>query len=215
MDLKVILTCAEEFEKHESLYKQFLNEIAENPSPAVANMGYEEPAGLCYLVQNKKRWTKETGQIALLKDGVSGRFVGVSAVENSTLSDKLGSGGNRCWLLNDYRKENEVTRFLLSSNLDWCAQQGKLGMLLTFNEYNKILYDTVVRISKGQAGALGTVWSSWWNDCIPLPKKIRLFTTPQWAIVKPIKPGYELESVIKTVVEKYGVRDTPFIKTNA
>lgn len=210
MDLKIFHTFAEEFHQHRVPYNKFLKEIADSGSPAVVNMGPDEPAGLCYLADNNKRWTKSTGQIDLLKETLSGRIVGVSAVEHSTLSDKLGSGGNRCWLLEEFRRNNEVSQFLLASNLEWCKTQNKLGMMLTFNEYNKILYDTVVRIRNGKAGAVGSIWSSWWDNCIPLPRKIRLFSTLQWAIIKPIFPGYELDTVLAGIDSKFGVRDAPY-----
>jgi hypothetical protein len=175
MTLEVIHTCAEHFSSIESLYQEFLVEIASDPLPAMVNMGYDFPAGLGYLVNNKSRWTEQTG-----------RIVGVSAVETSSLSGAFGSGGNRCWLLPKYRVHNEITKYLLASNLQWCADRGHVGMILTFNDYNKWIYTTIKKRVRGQAGALGPVWSAWWNDCIPFEQPLNVFNTPQWAVVKPI-----------------------------
>lgn len=184
MTLEVIHTCAEHFSSIESLYKDFLLEIANDPLPALVNMGYDLPAGLGYLVNSKSRWTKQTGQIDLLLD--NGGIVGVSAVETSSLSTAFGSGGNRCWVLPKYRINNEITKYLLSSNLQWCADRNHVGMILTFNDYNKWIYTTIKKRINGQAGALGPVWSAWWNDCIPFEQQLNVFNTPQWAVVKPI-----------------------------
>jgi hypothetical protein len=184
MTLEVIHTCADDFSSIESLYQKFLAEIANDPLPALANMGYESPAGLGYIVNKKSRWTKQTGRIDLLLDG--GRIVGISAVETSSLSTVFGSGGNRCWLLPDYRVHNEITKYLLASNLQWCADHGHVGMILTFNDYNKWIYNTIKKRIKGLAGALGPVWSTWWNDCVPFERQLNVFNTPQWAVVKPI-----------------------------
>ena len=205
MNLSVIHTCAEDFENYESKYNSFLKQIADSDSPALVNMGHDAPAGLVYLTKKQARWTKKTGEIALLYDDDIGSIVGVSAVEHSTLSDKLGSGGNRCWVLPQYRKNNEVTRFLLTGNLQWCTQQHKAGMLLTFNEYNKWIYDTIAKLSSGKGAAFGTVWSDWWDDCLVLPRKVNLFDTPQWAIVKPLANKPEVLKVIEEVNGKFGL----------
>jgi len=184
MTLEVIHTCAEHFSSIEPLYKVFLEKIASDPLPALVNMGYEFPAGLGYLVTNNSRWTEKTGRIDLLLD--DGKIVGVSAVETSSLSTVFGSGGNRCWLLPKYRVHNEITKYLLTSNLQWCTDRGHVGMILTFNDYNKWIYNTIKKRVKGQAGALGPVWSNWWNDCVPFERQLNVFNTPQWAVVKPI-----------------------------
>jgi hypothetical protein len=184
MTLEVIHTCAEHFSTIEPLYKKFLAEISGDSTPALENMGYDSPAGFCHLAKNNLRWTANTGQIDLLLD--NGHLVGISAVETSLLSSVFGSGGNRCWLLPKYRSKNEITKYLLASNLQWCADQQHVGMILTFNNYNKWIYSTIKKRTQGQAGALGKVWSTWWNDCVPFEHQLNVFNTPQWAVVKPL-----------------------------
>lgn len=213
MDLHVELTVSEEFEKHRFDYLTFLANITLNDreSPALKNMGDQESSGFLHIVDQKTRWTKETGQIALLYDGPL--LVGISAVEQSTLHAECGSGGNRCWLMGRYRKDNEVTRYLLNSNLDWCRIQGKAGMILTFNDYNKWIYDTILKLSERRGATLGKVWSPWWNDCVALPRKVRLFNTPQWAVVKPILKRNHIDKLISEIDDNYGVRNKPFVTT--
>jgi hypothetical protein len=203
MTLEVIHTCAEDFSSIESLYKVFLEEIVNDPLPALVNMGYEFPAGLGYLVNNKSRWTKSSGRIDLLLD--SGKIVGVSAVETSSLSTVFGSGGNRCWLLPKYRVHNEITKYLLASNLQWCKDNNLVGMILTFNDYNKWIYTTIKKRVKGQAGALGPVWSTWWNDCVPFERQLNVFNTPQWAVVKPIASIEEVLDSMNNIDREFGI----------
>lgn len=203
MTLEVIHTCAEDFSSIESLYQEFLAEIASDPLPAMVNMGYDFPAGLGYIVNNKSRWTRETGQIDLLLD--SGRIVGVSAVETSSLSSVFGSGGNRCWLLPKYRVHNEITKYLLSSNLQWCQDHNHVGMILTFNDYNKWIYTTIKKRIRGQAGALGPVWSTWWNDCVPFERQLNVFNTPQWAVVKPIASREAVVDGMNNINKEFGI----------
>ena len=203
MTLEVIHTCAEHFSSIEQLYKDFLAEINKDPLPALVNMGYEFPAGLGYLVNNKSRWTEKTGQIDLLLD--NGRIVGISAVETSSLSSVFGSGGNRCWLLPKYRVHNEITKYLLSSNLEWCTTQQHVGMILTFNDYNKWIYTTIKKRAVGQAGALGPVWSNWWNDCIPFERQLNVFNTPQWAVVKPIASTDSVRNSMDNIEKEFGI----------
>jgi hypothetical protein len=205
MNLSVIHTYAEDFNQYENLYDSFLKKIEDGDSPAIVNMGHDAPAGLAYLVKNNVRWTKSLGEIALLHNDDTGMIVGVSGVEHSTLSGKLGSGGNRCWLLPEYRSHNEVTKYLLSANLKWCISNNKYGMLLTFNDYNKWIYNTIAKLSTGRGAALGNVWSNWWDDCIVLPRKITLFNTPQWAVVKSISSKEEVDLVIADIDNKFGI----------
>jgi hypothetical protein len=212
MSLQVKTTYAEDFKEVRPDYIVFLKKIAHLKSPAFVNMGPQMPMGFLHLVDNNKRWTKDKGQIGMLYDDTSGSVVGVSAVEDLYLSSELSSGGNRCWILPKYRQKNEITKHLLTSNLDWTRERGKAGMLLTFNDYNKWIYDTILKVSTNTGATLGTVWSDWWNDCIVLPRKIRLHNTPQWAVIKPLdsKRCKELQLEID---EKYGVRETPFVQT--
>lgn len=207
MDLDIISITSEEFNTIEKQYQIFLRNIQKSDSPALDNMGNSEKGGLLYLAKNLKRWTNGEGQISFLIDRASGAIVGISAVEHSTLHESLGSGGNRCWLLPKYRMSNHVSNYLLAANLDWCKDQDKAGMILTFNDYNKWIYDTVVRITNGKSAGIGTVWSNWWNDCLILPRKVRLHYTNQWAIIKPLSSKKVVDEIIIDIDKKFGVRD--------
>jgi hypothetical protein len=203
MTLQVIHTCADDFSSIESLYHDFLKEIAQDPLPAMVNMGYDSVSGLGYIVNNRSRWTKETGRIDLLLD--RGRIVGISAVETSSLSGAFGSGGNRCWLLPEYRSHNEITQYLLASNLQWCTDRDHVGMILTFNDYNKWIYNTIKKRIKGQASALGSVWSAWWNNCVPFERQLNVFNTPQWAVVKPIASIEAVLDGMNNIDREFGI----------
>lgn len=213
MNLSISHTSAEDFSKYETDYRAFLRQIKAVNAPAYANMGDEGPHGFLYLVENNKRWTADRGQIALLYDNDKRSIVGISAVEHSTLHDDLGSGGNRLWVLPKYRQNNVVSKYLLNHNMQWCADNNKVGMLLTFNDYNKKIYDSIKKFSSGQGAALGNIWSDWWNDCAVLPRMIRLHNTPQWAVIKPVGTDEEVADLVATIDERFGVRDTPFIKS--
>jgi hypothetical protein len=212
MSLYVKTTNANDFKEYRADYVVFLKKIAHLKSPAFVNMGPQIPMGFLHLVDNLKRWQEDDGEIALLYDDISGSIVGISAVENSQLSTELSSGGNRCWILPKYRQNNEITKYLLKSNLDWTRNQGKAGMLLTFNEYNKWIHDTIVKLSTNSGATLGTVWSEWWDDCIALPRMVRIHNTPQWAVIKPLDED-RCTSLVEELDKKYGVRDKPFIST--
>ena len=201
--MEVVHICAEDFVSIEPLYKEFLAEIATDKSPALVNMGYDGPAGLAYLAKQHARWTAGLGQIDFLLD--NNKIVGVSAVEISNLSSAFGSGGNRVWVLPEYRGNNSITKYLLASNLEWSAEQGHAGLILTFNNYNKWIYNTIVKRANGLAGALGQVWSNWWNDCIPFNKQLNVFYTPQWAVVKPIANVNVVLDGMKNIEIEFGI----------
>lgn len=211
--LHVEIAHAESFDQHQLAYDNFLRKIsatAKNPA-VLDNMGKIPPSGLLYLIDpargNYQRWSKGQGEIALLYETVSGTLVGISAVEHSPLSDNISSGGNRCWVLADYRTNHAITRYLLDSNFKWTKQQNKIGMMLTFNDYNKVIYDAVVLRSKGKTATLQKFWSDWWNDCLPLPEPIMLHNTPQWAIIKPNSSHNIVKEEIKELVEIYKVQN--------
>jgi hypothetical protein len=212
MSLYVKTTNANDFKEYRADYVVFLKKIAHLKSPAFVNMGPQIPMGFLHLVDNLKRWREDDGEIALLYDDISGSIVGISAVEDCQLTEELSSGGNRCWILPKYRQNNEITKYLLKSNLDWARNQGKAGMLLTFNEYNKWIYDTIVKLSTNSGATLGTVWSEWWDDCIALPRMLRIHNTPQWAVIKPLDKD-RCTSLVENLDNKFGVRDKPFIST--
>ena len=207
--LRVEITTANDFDQYRTDYNLFLAKVEADNSPAAVNMGEADNVGFLFSVNHLKRWTNHTGQIALLYDNQN--IVGVSAVETLYINTLLGSGGNRCWLLPDYRSNNEITTYLLNSNFNWCKQSGKAGMVLTFNDHNKWIYDTIKKLSTNSGATLGTVWSKWWDDCIALPHRIRYFNTRQWAIIKPIDRASCLEFA-EDINNRYGVRDIPFVR---
>jgi hypothetical protein len=209
--LRVELTTANSFNPYRADYQVFLKKVEANESPAAINMGKEDNVGFLFAVDNLKRWTNDNGEIALLYDVLTENLVGVSAVEPLYINPLLGSGGNRCWLLPDYRSNNEITTYLLNANLNWCKQNDKVGMVLTFNDHNKWIYDTIKKLSTNSGATLGTVWSKWWNDCITLPHRIRYFNTRQWAVIKPIDHA-ECLKLTEDINNRYGVRDTPYVQ---
>ena len=207
--LRVELTTANDFGQYRADYQIFLKKVEADKSPSAINMGTEDNVGFLFSVDNLKRWTTNNGQIALLYDNQN--IAGVSAVETLYINPSLGSGGNRCWLLPAYRSTNEITTHLLNANFNWCKQNDKVGMVLTFNDHNKWIYDTIKKLSTNTGATLGTVWSKWWSDCIVLPHRIRYFNTRQWAIIKPID-RVECLKLAEDINNRYGVRDTPFIQ---
>lgn len=209
--LRVELTTANSFDQYRADYNLFLKKVEADKSPAAINMGTEDNVGFLFSVNNLKRWTNDDGQIALLYDNLTENIVGVSAVETLYINSSFGSGGNRCWLLPDYRSSNEITTYLLDANFNWCKQNDKVGMVLTFNDHNKWIYDTIKKLSTNSGATLGTVWSKWWSDCITLPRRIRYFNTRQWAIIKPIDRAECLE-LAENIDNRYGIRDTPYIR---
>jgi len=209
MSLYVEITTAETFDQHLPAYRSFLRTItAENQnSQVLINMGDEGPSGLLYLIRPEReqyrRWTLGNGEIALLYDRLTGSIVGVSAVEHSPLGNNLSSGGNRCWLRRDFRSNNEVSRFLLTSNLEWSKKTRKQGMMLTFNDHNKGIYDAIVNRTQGRGKSIANVWSNWWNDCLPVTDKIVLHGVAQWAVIKPTGDSEVLKNTIDRLLLQY------------
>lgn len=209
MSLYVEITTAETFDQHLPAYRSFLRAIAaENQNPQVlSNMGDKGPGGLLYLIRPEReeyrRWTLGNGEIALLYDRLTGSIVGISAVEHNPLDETLSSGGNRCWLRRDFRSNNEVSKFLLASNLEWSKKNHKQGMMLTFNDYNKGIYDAIVNRTLGRGKSIANVWSNWWDDCLPVPDKIMLHGVSQWAVIKPISDPEALKNTVNELISYY------------
>lgn len=215
--LRIEIANADTFEQHLIAYQNFLKRINSdgNIRPAlIRNMDDSAPSGLLYLINNERgdhrRWTPGCGEIALLYDDLTGAIVGVSAVEHNPLSDNISSGGNRCWLLQAFRKNHTVTNYLLNSNFIWTKKQEKIGMMLTFNYYNKRIYDAIVLRSRGKTGSINKFWSNWWNDCLPIEQPIMLHNTPQWAVIKPCADHRLIKQEIQELVEIYGATDVQY-----
>lgn len=197
--LEIQSTNAEDFIKHKSAYSTFIKRMSKDEGKVhiISNMDESEPSGLLYLIQKERnehrRWTKDNGQIDLLYDVVSGSVVGVSAVEESDLDTNYASGGNRLWMDKDYRINHNITKYLLNSNLEWAKDKNKKGMILTFNEYNKLIWEVIADSYKTGTtpSSFGGVWSDWWTDCIPIEDPIIVHSTKQWAVIKPINADKE------------------------
>jgi hypothetical protein len=165
--------------------------------PALANMGINTESGLLQNIHNKRRWTTGDGEVAVLE--YQDEIVGISCVENSERVGKLTIGGIRCWLDDRHRNTNQVTTYLLDSNLSWSKNSGAVAMMLTFNDYNKIIYDGICKKAAGRAAGLGRVWSSWWNDCMPIDNQLNVRFTKQWCVIKPIEQ-HALQNVISELL---------------
>ena len=83
--------------------------------------------------------------------------------------------------------------------------QNKIGMMLTFNDYNKSIYDIIVARTQGRKVSIGKVWSDWWDDCVPIGKKILLHGVPQWAVIKPNADSALIQDEIADLEDLYGV----------
>lgn len=199
--MKVVTTYSDTIEPE--LYDEvvgFVNQITElsnEKNPAISNMGLDNESGLLYNIKNKIRWTKALGQISFLKDD-DGTIVGVSCVE-STKYPLIAIGGIRTWVLKEYRLKNVVSQVLLDSNLKWAETNGMAGMMLTFNNYNKWIYDGIRRKVRGKSPGVGSIWSDWWNDCIAIDRPLRVRYVSQWCVVKPT--GLHDIPTLRTVIE--------------
>jgi hypothetical protein len=152
--------------------------------PAVKNMGFDDNSGFLWNIKEKTRWSDNVGEIAILRYGRS--VVGVSCVEDSNLNEYLTIGGIRFWIDKRHRTKQQASNYLLRANLDWSRDRGARGMLLSFNDSNKIIYDTIEKKSAGLAAGFGKIWSNWWNDCLVLPNRIEIRNVMQWCVIKPL-----------------------------
>jgi hypothetical protein len=171
---------------------------ADNPnSPAIVNMGLDSKSGLLWNISSKSRWTEEKGEIAFLLNETDD-IVGVSCVERTSQS-MLAIGGIRTWVLKPYRGKNVISNMMLNSNLDWAVSKEMAGMLLTFNDYNRWIYDGIRRKVNGKAAGMANIWSDWWNDCLVLDRPIKVRNVNQWCVVKPT--GMQEVSVLNSIME--------------
>lgn len=171
-----ILSDLEQFVKNQ--------EIEHNSHPAMKNMGYEPYTGLLFNISNKLRWADNIGSISILYNNLD--IIGISCSEISEFDPNFGIGGIRCWLDSSFRTDQLITKHLLNDNLNWCKQKKLHGMILTFNDYNKWIYNAIKRKRDNKAVSLAKVWSNWWNDCIIIDSQIKIRNVDQWCVIKPI-----------------------------
>lgn len=183
----IITYCSDtiQSEQFDELQK-FINDqhLHSSTHPAFKNMTETSEHGLLFNIKNKCRWCYNDGEISILK--FNNAIIGISAVELSLLHPHLSIGGIRCWISPDYRNKQVVTKYLLNSNLEWSRTNNIWAMMLTFNSYNKLIYDGIVRKSIGKSAGIGNIWSNWWNDCLIIDNPIDIRMTSQWCALKPI-----------------------------
>jgi len=187
---------------NETVLKELFEFVAEQAArhpdhPALSNMGSASPAGMLGNIVSRSRWTSDIGEIAILR--ANRKIIGVSCVELCEVHRDLSVGGIRCWLDDQHRAGQLMSKYLLSSNLKWTKEKNLSGMMLTFNHYNKWIYNGISRASIGKPAGIGTVWSRWWDDCIPLPSPIVIRYTTQWCVIKPLSTG--LERIIQEIMD--------------
>jgi len=197
--MKIVTTCSDTISP--DLYNKALTFVqgivAENPkSPAIHNMGLDSSAGFLWNVEHKSRWTEGKGEITFLMSD-AGDIVGLSCVETSK-QELLSIGGIRTWVLKPYRGKNVISNMLLESNLEWTKNNNMAGMLLTFNDYNRWIYEGIRRKTAGKAAGVASVWSDWWNDCIVIPRPLKVRFVNQWCVLKPT--GMHDQELIEEII---------------
>lgn len=161
--------------------------------PAYGNMTRTEPAGFLFNIAHRRRWTEAEGEISILKD--DGQIIGVSAVERSALHDRLSIGGIRMWIAKKFRnrpllddRNSFASKLLLASNLHWSQAHGMWAMMVTFNDYNKTIFEGIKRKAARRA-VIGDP-SDWWTDGQIIEGTLCIRHTDQWCVLKPIElPG--------------------------
>ncbi len=197
--MKTVTTCSDTIspEMYSKLVSFVQQIIIDNPKiQAGKNMGLDSESGLLWNIENQRRWQTGQGEIAILLNDAE-EVVGVSCVE-STSQPLLSIGGIRTWVLKPYRSKNVISNMLLESNLNWSIDQGKAGMMMTFNDYNRWIYDGIKRKVAGKGAGLANVWSDWWNDCIVLGRPLKIRFVNQWCVIKPT--GLHDAKAIETIV---------------
>ena len=197
--MKIVTTCSDTIDP--ALYTKavsFVQDIIRDDprSPAVINMGLDSKAGLLWNISSKSRWTQNKGEIAFLLNEAED-IVGVSCVER-TAQAMLAIGGIRTWVLKPYRGKNVISGMMLNSNLDWAANNQMAGMLMSFNEYNRWIYEGIRRKVNGKGAGLAKIWSNWWDDCLIVERPIKIRHTNQWCVIKPT--GMQDESVLRDIM---------------
>jgi hypothetical protein len=162
--------------------------------PALANMTVQSESGLLFNIIQKKRWNSNIGEIAILYHGND--VVGVSCVEHWDQYPQLTIGGIRCWLDKHHRTDQQMSQYLLAANLEWSVRFRAVGMLMSFNDYNKIIYDAIQRKTNGKTVSFNKIWSNWWDDCMIIEKPLCIRYTNQWCVIKPIN-AKECNSIYK------------------
>lgn len=183
---------------------KFVQDIAREDQRGlvIKNMGLDSSAGLLFNIERKWRWKQEQGEIALLVTGTDDTIIGVSCVEHSPI-EPLSIGGIRSWVTKPYRSKNVITNMLLQSNVDWSIANGKMGMMMTFNDYNRWIYEGIRKKVSGRGAGLAGIWSSWWDDCLPIDHQLVVRGVKQWCVIKPT--GLTGESALKSMMENLDV----------
>lgn len=157
----------------------FLSESVNLNEPASINM-FWEPQGLLYNIHAKTRWLQDQGAIYLIC--LHDRPIGVSCVEYPEHSRNFAIGGIRTYIDPLHRGAGAVGAALEQQTI-WARDRHCQFMLVTFNDYNRVAH-TAVGLGARYRRAAG--WSTWWDDCYPVPEPIMVRHTPQWAVIKPI-----------------------------
>lgn len=165
----------DDFERIET----FLCESVNLSEPASVNMFWELP-GLLQNIHTQTRWTSDQGAIYLVLK--YNQIIGVSCVEYPEGSREFAIGGIRTYIDPQHRSSG-IVGLILEQQTNWALDRQCQFMIVTFNDYNRVAH-TAVGMSPKYRRAAG--WSSWWDDCYPVPEPLNIRNTLQWAVIKPV-----------------------------
>lgn len=158
--------------------KAFIDSQLDTAHPALVNMTQDPNGGFLYNVANQSRWRTDQGNIYVVT--CNGNIVAISCIEYPERSTSWAIGGIRTWIT-PANRQTHLPSYVLDKQMNWARDRNCNFMLLTFNEYNKVAHTTVVKGYENKAG-----WSTWWSDCVAVPKPVIIRYVPQWCIIKPV-----------------------------
>ena len=150
--------------------------IVDGPRIGVAVSGGSDSVALLYLVcawakNNNKTVVAVTVDHNLRKEVKSeikfiSRICSDLSISHDVLSWKnWGGNGN-------LQAKARQARYKLIN--EWANKNNKKGLILTFNEYNKLIWEVISQAyTTGETpSSVGGIWSNWWTDCIPIKDPI-------------------------------------------
>tara|TARA_B100001971_G_C17936355_1_gene405372 strand:+ start:74 stop:658 length:585 start_codon:yes stop_codon:yes gene_type:complete len=173
--------------------KKILEEITELSNTAYldpknkAKANYEtegwetKPHTLLHIILKKDRFKEGNGMLSLLYD--NNKLIGFAGAYKHT--DNILICLVRAFIIKQYRGKNVLAN-ILSHQLTYAKQNNYKCGWLTFNDYNKYLYDMIVRFNKGQVVTLGSKTDNIYKQAIIYKDPIEIQNTMQYVIELPL-----------------------------
>ncbi|MFA5490565.1 MAG: hypothetical protein WC284_15365 [Candidimonas sp.] len=169
----------------------FCKSVGDEPAAANMTTDMTVPGSLWSVLFEEKRFDHPNGIFGLLYE--DDKIIAMSGAYRADFCQDIVIGGVRTYTLKEYRKDFLHGSLLIPKQIEWAVKNEASAFALTFNHYNRWLWDFIRRINCGGGVVLGKKVPDSLKEFTAHPKPCVIKHTKQWICWKRLNEKFKYD----------------------